>query len=274
VRGSDSDGRVTRRRAIAGGVAGVLVVVAVVTGYVAFARGSHHDRPGFTSRRSAPTTSPAPAPTVTTLPPGVTEVAQAKVPLVAIFDDPSAATPSKTLANPWLLNGEADKQIQQVFLIEEKRDNWLRVLLPERPNGSRGWVRASEVDVVQNPYHIEISIGAHRITVFNSTMLLYQGPVATGAPGTPTPSGRYYIRVLLQTTDPRSVYGPYAYGLSAHSDVLTAFNGGDAEVGIHGNNDASVLGRDVTHGCVRMDNDEITALSKLLPLGTPVDIKP
>jgi AcrR family transcriptional regulator len=164
--------------------------------------------------------------------------------------------------------------LQQVFLIEEKRDNWLRVLLPERPNGSRGWVRASEVDVVQNPYHIEISIGAHRITVFNSTMLLYQGPVATGAPGTPTPSGRYYIRVLLQTTDPRSVYGPYAYGLSAHSDVLTAFNGGDAEVGIHGNNDASVLGRDVTHGCVRMDNDEITALSKLLPLGTPVDIKP
>ena len=64
----------------------------------------------------------------------------------------------------------------------------------------------------------------------------------------------------------------FAYGLSAHSDALTTFAGGDAEVGVHGNNDASALGRSVTHGCVRMDNAEITALSALLPLGTPVHI--
>ncbi|MDQ6781881.1 MAG: L,D-transpeptidase [Actinomycetota bacterium] len=92
------------------------------------------------------------------------------------------------------------------------------------------------------------------------------------ARATPTPTGLYYIRVLLQTTDPTSVYGPYAYGLSAHSDALAEFDGGDAEVGIHGNNDQSVLGRQVTHGCIRMDNAEITKLSQVLPLGTPVKI--
>ena len=48
--------------------------------------------------------------------------------------------------------------------------------------------------------------------------------------------------------------------------------GGDAEIGIHGNNDASVLGQNVTHGCIRMDNDAITMLSKQLPLGTPVTV--
>ena len=68
------------------------------------------------------------------------------------------------------------------------------------------------------------------------------------------------------------MYGPYAYGLSSHSDALDTFAGGDAEIGIHGNNDASVLGNDVTHGCIRMDNDAITMLAKQLPLGTPVDI--
>jgi lipoprotein-anchoring transpeptidase ErfK/SrfK len=68
------------------------------------------------------------------------------------------------------------------------------------------------------------------------------------------------------------VYGPYAYGLSSHSDVLETFNGGDAEIGIHGNNDASVLGSDATNGCVRMDNDAITMLTRQLPLGTPVTI--
>ncbi|HWG72514.1 MAG TPA: L,D-transpeptidase, partial [Acidimicrobiales bacterium] len=76
----------------------------------------------------------------------------------------------------------------------------------------------------------------------------------------------------LRSTEPASVYGPFAYGLSAHSDALTTFDGGDAEIGIHGNDDAAVLGQSVTHGCVRMDNAEITKLSKILPLGTPVKI--
>jgi lipoprotein-anchoring transpeptidase ErfK/SrfK len=89
---------------------------------------------------------------------------------------------------------------------------------------------------------------------------------------TPTPTGEYYLRVLLQTPDPTSVYGPYAYGLSSHSETLDSFAGGDAEVGIHGNNDASVLGKNVTHGCIRMDNDAITMLAKQLPLGTPVSV--
>ena len=78
--------------------------------------------------------------------------------------------------------------------------------------------------------------------------------------------------MLLQAPDPTTAYGPYAYGLSSHSDALDTFAGSDAEIGIHGNNDASVLGQDVSHGCVRMDNDAITALSKQLPLGTPVDV--
>ena len=28
----------------------------------------------------------------------------------------------------------------------------------------------------------------------------------------------------------------------------------------------------MSHGCIRMDNDAITRLSKILPLGTPVDV--
>jgi hypothetical protein len=37
-------------------------------------------------------------------------------------------------------------------------------------------------------------------------------------------------------------------------------------------NDPSVLGTDVSHGCVRMSNDKITSLAGLLPFGTPVQI--
>jgi hypothetical protein len=30
----------------------------------------------------------------------------------------------------------------QVFLIQQRRAGWIQVLLPERPNGSTGWVHA------------------------------------------------------------------------------------------------------------------------------------
>lgn len=251
------------RRVILGGVAVVLLVAALVGGSLALGEGSGRHRPSVLSHQ---------APTTTTLPRGFSLVAAVKGPLVQIYDDPSATAPSKTLPNPWLLNDDATKPVQQVFLVEQQLEGWIQVLLPERPNGSTGWVHADDVTVTQDPNHIEVSLSAHQISVFNGEQVIYQGPVATGAPATPTPIGTYYIRVLLETPDPTSVYGPFAYGLSAHSEVLTQFDGGDAEVGIHGNNDASVLGTSVTHGCVRMDNTEITTLSKMLPLGTPVVI--
>lgn len=68
------------------------------------------------------------------------------------------------------------------------------------------------------------------------------------------------------------MYGPYAYGLSGFSNVLTEFNGGDGVIGIHGTNDPSSIGRDVSHRCIRMSNTGITTLAAILPLGTPVEI--
>lgn len=258
-----------QRTAVLGSSAAIVVIAALVIGFVAFRSGANDDRPTVGKK-------PAPAaggPTTTTLPPGVSLVAQATVPQLAVYDAPDAPAPSRSLENPWLLNGEADKAIPQAFLVEEQRpDGWVRVLLPERPNGSSGWIRQIDVKLTPNPYRLQVNLGDHKIKVFERTEVRYEGDVAIGKPSTPTPTGRYYIRVLIQAINPNEVYGPFAYGLSAHSDVLTQFNGGDAETGVHGNNDKSVLGKSVTAGCIRMDNDEITRLSKILPLGTPVEI--
>ena len=218
---------------------------------------------------SVATTKPGQGP-----PPGYSQTASAKVPSLAVYPAANAGQPTMTLPNPWVVDPNYPTQtVQQVFLVvSQTRNGWVQVLLPVRPNGTTGWVRASDVSVIDNPYHVTVELTAHRITVTQLSKVLYTGTVAVGAPDTPTPTGNYYLRVLAKTIDPTTVYGPYAYGLSSHSDALDTFNGGDAEIGIHGNNDASVLGSNVTHGCVRMDNDAITMLSRQLPLGTPVDI--
>ncbi|HEX6394338.1 MAG TPA: L,D-transpeptidase [Acidimicrobiales bacterium] len=199
----------------------------------------------------------------------VADVEGNSVPIYA----PGASRPAMVLPNPWFLNGVSSEPIPQAFLVEEARpDGWVRVLLPERPNGSSGWIPPGSAKLLVDPYRIQVSLHEHRMTVIRFGSVVYSGPVAIGASATPTPTGLLYIRVLLHTTNPSSAYGPYAYGLSAHSQALSTFDGGDAEIGLHGNNDASVLGRSVTHGCVRMDNAEISRLAAVLPLGTPVQI--
>lgn len=43
-------------------------------------------------------------------------------------------------------------------------------------------------------------------------------------------------------------------------------------VGIHGTNDPASIGKDVSHGCIRVPNDVVVRMATLLPLGTPVEI--
>lgn len=43
---------------------------------------------------------------------------------------------------------------------------------------------------------------------------------------------------------------------------------------IHGNNDQSKIGKRVTGGCVRMNNEEGTAMARLVPVGTKVIFEP
>lgn len=219
------------------------------------------------NRRAVPPTAPRPSAQATSL---VAQPAGASVP---IYANPTARSPAQVLPNPWLLNGVSTEPIPQAFLVVQTQPSgWVRVLLPERPNGSTGWLAPRSARLLVDQYRVEVSLHLHRIEVLRFGHVIYTGPVATGAPTTPTPTGEFYLRVLLHTTDPSSPYGPYAYGLSAHSEALTTFDGGDAEIGIHGNDDAAVLGQSVTHGCVRMDNAEISLLATLLPLGTPVVI--
>ena len=161
-----------------------------------------------------------------------------------------------------------------VFLVQEEQPSWLRVLLPVRPNGASGWIRADAVTLSSTGYHIDVYLDAHRIVVTDGDRVVDDEPIGVGRASTPTPGGVYYLTELLQQPTPDGVYGPYAYGLSGYSNVLHAFNGGTGIVGIHGTNDPAGLGHDVSHGCIRMSNAGITKLAHLLPLGTPVDIRP
>ena len=213
------------------------------------------------SRRRA-----APEVTTTTAVELESVVAQAEVPSVPVFDEPGAPKPRLELSHP------NEEGAPRVFLVKAEEAEWLQVLLPVRPNGSTGWIRRSDVSLARNPYRIRVELDAHRITVWNGDEVVHEEEVGVGRAQAPTPGGQYYITELLQPPSPDGPYGPYAFGLSGFSEVYTSFAGGNGVLGIHGTNDPSGLGKDVSAGCIRLSNQGITKLAKVLPLGTPVEI--
>jgi lipoprotein-anchoring transpeptidase ErfK/SrfK len=200
--------------------------------------------------------------------PGKTVVAQA-LPgenEIAIYDTADATTPSQMLKNP------VRKTIPLVFVAEGKTANRLLVQLPVRPNGSKGWIDITKVSLAAHEYRIEVSLSTFQLTAFNGTEIVLQAPVGVGRDDRPSPSGTYYITELLKPPSADSIYGSHAYGLSGFSEVLRSFNGGQGQVGIHGTNDPSSIGTEVSSGCIRMNNEDIQKLVPVVPLGTPVKI--
>lgn len=196
----------------------------------------------------------------------VSTVAEAVGPTVAVYASPGDASPSTTLDNP------SEYGVPLVFLATSYRGDWIEVLVPVRPNGMRGWLPASSVDLTQHNFRVRVELGKHRLTVWRGDDVIMDEPVGVGKAKTPTPKGLFYTTELLKPPDPNGIYGAFAFGLSGYSDVLHRFRGGEGELGIHGTTNARDLGRDVSHGCVRLSNEAMTRLAGLLPLGTPVFI--
>ncbi len=194
-------------------------------------------------------------------------VAQALVSEILARSAPTANAPvSGRFANP-IPSGSP-----LVFLVTGATDDWLQVLLPVRPNGTLGWVPAADVTLSQNPYRVKIDVAHHQLTVLRAGKAIVTTPVAIGNGATPTPVGSFYVTQLLKAADPTGIYGPFAFGLSGYSETLTSFNGGEGVIGIHGTNEPTSLGHDVSHGCIRVANEIITSMAAYLPLGTPVEI--
>jgi hypothetical protein len=148
-----------------------------------------------------------------------------------------------------------------------RRPGWVRVLLPARPNGSTGWLRAAGLEQARSSHLVRVHLGSRSLELYDEGTLVGSWTVAVGAPDTPTPVGRTFV--LGQLTDPGQSYSPVIIPLGTHSQTLDSYGGGPGTVAIHGWTDASVFGRAVSHGCVRVPADAL-AMIRTVPLGTPV----
>jgi L,D-transpeptidase-like protein len=201
--------------------------------------------------------------------PGLSFVARADAQTIDVFAEPGDSTIAWSFANPIQSGG------QLVFLVDDYdgKDHY-RVLLPTRPNGSFGWIRTDAVNLAFHNYAIRTDLDAFLLEVLDHDEVAFTTTIGVARANAPTPRGRYYTTEIIRPAVPDSVYGAFAYGLSGYSETFTSFNGGPGQLGIHGTNDPGTLGTNVSAGCIRMHNDNITWLVEefKLPVGVPVEV--
>ncbi len=149
---------------------------------------------------------------------------------------------------------------------------WVRIRLPILPNGSTGWIRRSTIDALHIVRtHLVIDLAQLQATLYRKDQEVFSTQIGAGQGRWPTPAGEFYVRERTRGFG-NPFYGPVAFGLNARSRVLTDWPGGGF-VGIHGTNEPGLIPGHISHGCIRMRNDAILRLAKLMPLGTPVTIR-
>jgi hypothetical protein len=158
-----------------------------------------------------------------------------------------------------------------VFGVVGIRGRWVEVTAEALPNGHYGWVEfGRDVSVQPVQWELRASLSRRELYVLRDGRLLRTMPVGIGAPGSPTPTGRF--AVAEKVTGP---FGP-AFGccilaLTARQPHLPA--GWNTRVtyyvAIHA---GSGEGSAVSAGCLHATEADVRYLMRVVPLGTTVQI--
>jgi len=229
---------------------------------------------------AAPAPAPTPtAPTWPTLPPTHLKAPTARTSWVArllvtsaVRRQPGRGGKAFKLLQPIAPLGAGPVWLEVRGVKDVRGVRWVKVLLPQRPNGTAGWAPADDFAFTQIHSRVEIDVSARRLTVMRAGKRLARFPIAVGAPTTPTPTGTFAIAEVIPTGDPKAFLGPLVMPLTAFSNALNEFAGGNGRVAIHGTSLPELIGKAVSHGCIRMRNADIRRVSRIVVPGSRVVI--
>jgi len=181
---------------------------------------------------------------------------------------------SRRVARVHYLTEDGFPEVYPVLRRFTDRDGrtWLRIRIPMRPNGHTGWVRDSALGPL---YRVRTRLVVDRVrlraTLYRADRRIWRSPIGVGKAGTPTPAGRFWVREKFRVATPRGPYGPNAFGTGGYSR-LSDWPGGGV-IGIHGTNEPHLIPGRPSHGCIRVPNHAISRLYRLMPIGTPMQVR-
>lgn len=123
-----------------------------------------------------------------------------------------------------------------------------------------------------------VDLSDRKVSLYRNQKVQASYPVAVGQAGWETPTGTFEITQMqvnpawkhpitdqLITSGPENPLGVRWIGF---------WSDGHNQIGFHGTNQEELIGQAVSHGCLRMRNQDIVALYQQVATGTPVIVQP
>jgi len=131
--------------------------------------------------------------------------------------------------------------------------------------------------VPQRNTRLLVDLSDRRVTVYRDGKVRDRYPIAIGQAGWETPSGTFHVTETFENPvwqhpiTGENVTGP---DNPLGSRWIGFWSDGHNQIGFHGTNEEALIGQAVSHGCVRMRNQDIEQMFREVEPGTPVVVQP
>ncbi len=132
--------------------------------------------------------------------------------------------------------------------------------------------------VAQETLRLELRLGERKVYVFKNDEIIASYPVAIGRAGWETPTGDFVVRDMIENPGWENFRTGEVMPPGEDNPLgvrwISFWTDGVNEIGFHGTPNEELIGQAVSHGCVRMRNQDVVALFNKVAIGTPVVVKP
>lgn len=139
-------------------------------------------------------------------------------------------------------------------------------------------IESVDPTAVSEVLKLQLHLSERRLAVYRGDMLIANYSVAVGREGWQTPTGEF--SVFQKQRDPAWEHPftgeviPPGPGNPLGTRWIGFWSDGQNSIGFHGTPDESVIGSAVSHGCVRMRNEDVLALYEQVSVDTVVTVLP
>lgn len=148
---------------------------------------------------------------------------------------------------------------------------------PEQPEGTA--VRSAKATELTPVTHsrLVVDLSDRQVYLYQRDRLQTQYPIAVGQAGWETPTGKFIVTDMQENPAWRHpITGEVIPGPNSPlgSRWIGFWSNGKNQIGFHGTDQEELIGQAVSHGCLRLRNQDVIALYRKVQPGTPVIVKP
>lgn len=132
-------------------------------------------------------------------------------------------------------------------------------------------------DQIFQTSRLEVNLSHRQVSLYLGKNLIRSYPIAVGRRNWETPVGKFQVLQLLQ--NPKWIHpmtGKAIAGGTPDNPLgkywIGFWTNGRNWVGFHGTPNPETVGKEASHGCLRMYNKDIEELFQLVSRGTPVTV--